>query len=63
MKDLQKYRIINTSLNGTIAVVRDLFGDNFLEWKDETAKDIYGDLLDVIEKVWKKERELKEKGK
>ena len=63
MKDLQKYRIINTSLNGTIAIMRDTFGDNYLEWGDKTAENIYIDLLNVIEKVWKKERELKEKGK
>lgn len=63
MEDLQKYRIIDTSLNSTIAIMRDTFGDNFLEWKDKTAKDIYGDLLDAIEKVWKKEHELKEKEK
>lgn len=63
MKDLQKYKVLDTSLNMSIAIMRDLFGDNFLEWKDETAKGIYVDLLDVIEKVWKKERELKEKGK
>lgn len=63
MKDLQKYRIINTALNSTIAIMRDTFGDNFLEWKDKTAKDIYVDLLNTVEKVWKKERELKEKGK
>lgn len=63
MKDLQKYQILDTALNSTIAIARDIFGDNFLEWEDETAKNIYGDLLDVIEKVWAKERELKKKEK
>ena len=63
MKDLQKYRILSTSLNSTIAITRGIFGDNFWEWEDETARDIYGDLLDIFEKIWKKERELKEKEK
>lgn len=63
MEDLQKYRALATALNGTISMMRDLFGDSYLEWKDKTAENIYIDLLNVIDKVWKKERELKEKGK
>lgn len=61
MKDLQKYEVLDTSLTMTIAVMRDLFDDNYLEWKDKTAKDIYIDLLNVCEKVWEQKRKLKEK--
>ena len=61
MKDLQKYKVLDTSLNMTIAVMRDLFGDNYLEWEDKTAENIYIDLLNVIDKVWEQKRKLKEK--
>ena len=61
MKDLQKYKVLDTSLNTLPAVMRDLFGDNYLEWKDEMAKAIYIDLLNVIDKVWEQKRKLKEK--
>lgn len=63
MKDLQKYEVLDTSLSMTIAAMRDLFGDNYLEWKDKMAKAIYIDLLNVIDKVWEQKRKLKEKGK
>lgn len=61
MKDLQKYEVLDTSLTMTIAVMRDLFDDNYLEWKDEMAKAIYIDLLNVVDKVWEQKRKLKEK--
>lgn len=59
MNDLQKYEVLDTSLTMTIAVMRDLFDDNYLEWKDEMAKAIYIDLLNVVDKVWEQKRKLK----
>lgn len=58
MKDLQKYRALGTALSMPITIMRDLFGDSYLEWKDETAKDIYVDLLKIIDKVWAQESQL-----
>ena len=60
MEDLQKYRALGTALSMPITMMRDLFGDSYLEWKDETAKDIYVDLLKIIDKVWAQERQLEE---
>lgn len=59
MNDLQKYEVLDTSLTMTIAVMRDLFDDNYLEWKDKMAKAIYLDLLNVVDKVWEQKRKLK----
>ena len=61
MKDSQKYKALDTALNMPIVLMRDIFGDNYLKWEDKTAKDIYIDLLNVIDKVWAQERKLKEK--
>ena len=61
MKDLQKYSALGTALNMSIALMRDMFGDNYQKWEDKTAENIYIDLLNVIDKVWAQERKLKEK--
>lgn len=61
MTDLQKYKVLDTSLNATITIMRDLFGDDYSEWKNTQAKNSYIDLLNVIDKIWVEERKLKEK--
>ena len=61
MKDLQKYSALGTALNMPIALMRDMFGDDYEHWEDKTEENIYIDLLNVIDKVWAQERKLKEK--
>lgn len=63
LENVQKYknyRALDTSLNCMIALMRDIFGDDYESWEDEVAKEVYTDLLDTIQKVWKEKRKLKE---
>ena len=59
MKDLQKYQICETALNNAIAIMRDVFGDDFLKWKDKTARKIYEDLLNVYWDIITKTKDLR----
>ena len=41
--------------------MRDVFGDDFLKWKDKTARNVYGNLLEAFGELVDKQIELKEK--
>lgn len=60
MEKLKNYRIIDTAFSSTAALMRDIFGENYDKWGDETAKEIYVSSLNILEKIWGKERKLRE---
>lgn len=60
MEELKNYRIIDTAFNSMAALMRDVFGEDYDKWDDEKAREIYLSLLDILEKIWEKERKLRE---